>query len=384
VNRIVRSFLLNGSLLTASGLLACGVGEVAVRLVAPQQLIVRRPDIYAAVDTLGWLRKGGLATTINSGEGEVTLATDARGMRIAPATTRDTAARRVLVIGDSFMEALQVEHASSTAGLLEAALRRDLADPTLETWNAGVGGWSPEQYRLRAQALMRETHFDAVVVAVYLGNDILQWRTAAYPPRAPAEVHALRWPRRLAAREFVDAWLYPVNDFLEERSQLFVLVKNRLETLRMRLGLSAAYFPPDFDTGVASDARWDNTATVLEELAASARDAGLEPVFALIPAPFQIDPAVMLQYARGFGLDTARIDADQPNRLLGAAMAARGLQTIDVLPAFRDAHRAGASLYGTVDQHFTAAGHALFTEQILPSVLERLRPTTDARRATKR
>lgn len=372
MNRLFRSLLLNGILVTLSGLFACGLGEVAVRVVVPQQLIVRRADIYQAVDSLGWLHRPNIVTTINSGEGTVTLATDSRSLRIAPGTPRVPDARKVLVIGDSFMEAVQVEHDSSTAGLLQAALRTTLADPTLETWNAGVGGWSPEQYRLRAGALLSTTQFSAVLVAVYLGNDIMQWRTPAYRPRTPTDLHTLRLPRAFSASEFVDALLYPVNDFFEERSQLFVLVKNRLETLRMRLGLTAAYFPPDFNKSVAGDGRWDNTATILEEIAGAARKRGVEPVFVLLPAPYQTDPALMMQYARGFQLDTASIDAEQPNRLLAAAMTARGLRTLDVLPAFREAKRAGTQLYGTVDQHFSAAGHALLTAQVLPLITDEI------------
>ncbi len=384
MNRLFRTLLLNGLLVGLSGLFACGLGEVAVRIAVPQQLIIRRADIYQAADTLGWLHQPNIVTTINTGEGEVTLATDPRALRIAPGTTRVPDARKVLILGDSFMEAIQVEHDSSTAGLLQAALRTTLADPTLETWNAGVGGWNPEQYRLRAEALVRETQFSAALVAVYLGNDIMQWRTPAYRPRTPTELHSLRFPRQLSAREFVDALLYPVNDFLEERSHLFVLLKSRLETLRMRLGLTAAYFPPDFNKSVAEDGRWDNTATILEEIAVAARKTGVEPIFVLLPAPYQIDPALMMQYARGFGLDTASIDAEQPNRLLAAAMTARGLRNIDVLPAFREAQRAGTHLYGTVDQHFTAAGHALLTAQVLPLIAEQLSPRSASRPATKR
>lgn len=384
MNRLFRTLLLNGLLVGVSGLFACGLGEVAVRVAVPQQLIIRRADVYRAVDTLGWLHQPNIVTTINSGEREVTLATDPRSLRIAPGTTRAADARKVLILGDSFMEAIQVEHDSSTAGLLEAALRSSLADPALETWNAGVGGWSPEQYRLRAEALLRDTRFNAVLVAVYLGNDIMQWRTPAYKPRTPTDLHTLRFPRQLSAREFVDALAYPVNDFLEERSHLFVLVKSRLETLRMRLGLTAAYFPPDFNKSVAADGRWANTATILEEIAVAARKTGVEPLFVLLPAPYQIDPALMMQYARGFGLDTASIDAEQPNRLLAAEMTARGLRYIDVLPAFRQAQRTGTQLYGKVDQHFTAAGHALLTAQVLPLLTAQLSPTSASTPATKR
>ena len=44
------------------------------------------------------------------------------------------------------------------------------------------------------------------------------------PPRSPAPVHHLRVPRSLHAAEFIDALFYPFNDFMEQHSQLFMLL----------------------------------------------------------------------------------------------------------------------------------------------------------------
>src|SRR5207248_4215317 len=50
----LRAALVNIGLVGVSLALACGLGEMLVRIVAPQQLIVKRPDIWQPVDTLGW------------------------------------------------------------------------------------------------------------------------------------------------------------------------------------------------------------------------------------------------------------------------------------------------------------------------------------------
>jgi hypothetical protein len=59
-------------------------------------------------------------------------------------------------------------------------------------------------------------------VALYLGNDVVPARIDRYPARPPAEVHALRFPRRPTLGELRDAL---VIDFLEVRSCLFILIK---------------------------------------------------------------------------------------------------------------------------------------------------------------
>lgn len=62
-----------------TGLLAEGI----VRLVLPQALILRRPDVWYPVAGLGWDRSPNLDTTVNfGGAGPVRLITDNEGNRI--------------------------------------------------------------------------------------------------------------------------------------------------------------------------------------------------------------------------------------------------------------------------------------------------------------
>src|SRR5256714_14878773 len=88
--------------------LACGLAELLVRLAAPQQLIVKRPDIWQPVDTLGWNHRPNVSTTINTGERTIHLYTDRDGFRVGRAG-RVEAKRRILLLGDSFMEARSEE-----------------------------------------------------------------------------------------------------------------------------------------------------------------------------------------------------------------------------------------------------------------------------------
>jgi hypothetical protein len=105
------------ALVLVSLVLACLAAEVLVRIVEPQQLIVDRPDIWQPRDTVGWEHRPNVQTTVNTGEGFVHFRTDAEGFRIGRAG-RVEGDRQVLLIGDSFMEALQVEYEQSLAGLM--------------------------------------------------------------------------------------------------------------------------------------------------------------------------------------------------------------------------------------------------------------------------
>lgn len=346
---------------------ALGLGEGGVRLVAPQQLVLKRPDVWQPVDSLGWVNRPNLQTTINTGERTVRVFTDRDGFRVGHAG-RVEGKKRILLLGDSFMEALQVEYEQSLAGVLEARLQERLHE-SVGVRNTGVGGWDPPQYLIQARRTLPGERFDLVLVAVYLGNDIVPDRIERYAPRAPVEVHRLRLPRRLSGQEFIDAVFYPVNDFLEVHSQLFVFFKTRLNVLRTRLGLTAEEFPVGLLRREAGSPRWSVTAQILSDIRDVARTRGVPTMFVLIPAPYQVDSAEFHRALKGFRLDSAAVDLDQPNRLLGAAMHAHHLDVLDVLPAFREVQRAGnRRLYGHVDLHLSPAGHELLARLVEPLV----------------
>jgi hypothetical protein len=205
----IRRALVNMGLVAGSLLVALLLAEVAIRLIAPQQLILVRPDVWQPVDTVGWRFRPNLDTKVNWGERTVRLYTDQDGFRVGRAGRANAPpSRRVLLLGDSFMAALQVGYEQSLAGLLES-------DMHIAVRNAGQAGWDPPQYYLGArEALARDT-FGLVVVSVYLGNDVVTSRPERIPPRVPVEIHHLRVPHSLAKAEVVDALVRPVNDYLE-------------------------------------------------------------------------------------------------------------------------------------------------------------------------
>ncbi len=103
-------------------------------------------------------------------------------------------------------------------------------------------------------------------------------------------------------------------------------------------------------------------------------------LFFLIPAPYQADTAAFRRALRGFKVDPAAVDLDQPNRLLAQAMHAYGLDVLDVLADFRQAEASGSRLYGSVDLHLSPEGHDLLERLVEPGVVARLsRPTRGVR-----
>lgn len=346
-------------LFSLSIVVALGAGEIVVRLVAPQQLIVIRPDIWQSVDSLGWRHTPDLDTEINTGERTVSFVTDREGFRVRP-EGRVEATDSILLFGDSFMVALQVEYEQSLAGLMEDSLSGPDGQ-TVAVRNSGVGSWGPTQYLIFGRRRLADYRYGLCVVALFAGNDIVRERTEYVPMVERGGPPRFRIPLSLSPRAWIENVARPINDALESNSHLFVFLKNRLEPLRIRLGLSAAYIPQGILKARADGPEWAVTADVLADLADAADSANVPILFVLIPAEYQVDLELFASHAAAFGVDETSVDLDQPNERLRGEMEERGLHVIDALPAFRDAMRNDVVLYGSVDSHLSPAGHrALF------------------------
>jgi hypothetical protein len=270
------------------------------------------------------------------------------------------------------MEALQVEYEESFPALLEARLSRALGAATVVR-NAGVGGWRPEQYLLRAGTLVQQEQFDLVLTAVYLGNDIVSRRYGYFPPRPHAIRYGFRRPTSFTRAELISSFLRPVNDFLEVRSHLYIFFRTRSHSVRMRLGLAPINFPPAFLRARKAAPDWSVTAEIIVAIDRMASDSGSRGIVVLIPAPFQVDSTSFMQYVQGFGLDPELIDLNQPNDRLGTELRAQGLYVVDPLAELRAAHSRGERLFGSVDQHFTPAGHRILADLVAPVAADLMR-----------
>ncbi len=357
----LRPALAKVSTLAAGLLLAALMLEGGVRAMAPQQLIELRPDIWVPdYEGLGWRQRDGLDTTVNTGERTVRLRTGNHGHRIS-GSPRDEPALRVLALGDSFTVGLQVEYDELFTARLERRLTERMGK-TVEMVNTGVGGWGPSHYYLEAERELASGRFDAVLLGLFAGNDIEERRVDSFPPKQASVVHSFHWPQPWSRRGLVEAVAYPANDLLERRSHAFVLARAVAWRQLMRLGLSARALPPSILATEATSQRWGITADLVAAMVDHARLTEVPVVVCLIPGAYQVDPSLALAYASAIGVDPGLIDAEQPSRLLGAALAARGIALVDLLGPMR---KTGAGpLFGSVDTHLSPAGHGVVADAL--------------------
>lgn len=349
--------------------------EVLVRIVDPQRLVQRPSDIYMAIDDgIGYRLRGNIDTMLNIAEGEARLITDEYGHRVGEARSENPA-YRILALGDSFLEALHVNYEDTITARLERSVSASLAKSVRIT-NTGVAGYDPNHYLKVARRELARQDYDLIIVFVYVANDVITTPIDVFPPREPTLRHHLRLPRAFSKVEIKAGILYPINDFLAETSQLYVLAKHSGDLFLARLGLTTAYFPDVVQTSSKNAPKWAVTANRLAEIAALRGALGHPPrvMYVLLPATFQVDEEELDWYIRAFRVDRDTVDLTQPSEILVRELGARGLTVFDALPALRDAHRRGVGrLYGRTHKHFEVHGHAVVAEYLRRFVLRYLR-----------
>jgi hypothetical protein len=212
--------------------------------------------------------------------------------------------------------------------------------------------------------------FDAVLVTIYAGNDVVGRRYTARELRAEIEAS----PVEPTAQQRTQFQLYALNNFLEVRSHAFKFLRDRGRFMMTRVGMGAYNFPSVILTRTADKHDWALTAGILRDIADLAAEHGAPTVFALLPGVYQVDREVAQPYMDAFGIEEHEVDLDQPARLLGRAMAAEGLELVDVSPEMlRLAEEEGLAMFGEVDTHFNAEGHRVAAELLVGPLGQALR-----------
>lgn len=323
---------------------------------------------------------------------------------------------RILVLGDSYVEALQMPLAASFPQQLTAQLNDWGA--TVEVINAGVSGWGTDQQFLWLREEGRKYEPDLILLAVFPGNDFMNnhmpleftnfgsvrkpWFTLQngklvvnnYPFNPDEARQASRQFREALGQSTEDAEeaadesspppLTAVGEWLKAHSALYRYLEPRLRVatpqvamMLVRWGLlttgqesSDAAQGPDYipvTYGVYQQpptAEWEAAFAVTGALFTAvhdlAREQGAAVAAVLITAPEQVDDArwtrTLTQYP---AMQQSLWSLAQPTQKAAELLAAAGIPVLDLLPDFRTTAADGVELHFPDDGHWTAAGHAL-------------------------
>lgn len=347
-------------------------GELMIRAFAPQQLVIRYEDIWMLDPELEWKHRPNVKQEVNTGERTALYISNRLGQRVpSEGYGEDYGAfeARVLVIGDSFLEALAVDYGDSIPGLLHHDFRKKF-NRNVYFANTAVAGYDPKNYYLVARRELGLRNYQLGLVFVYLENDILTSFRRKMRPRNRGDLE-FRMPTQLSKQQIIDRILLPFNEKMETVSHLYVFLRFQFRVILGRFGLGNAIFEPLWLKSDVASPRWAATSTMLKKVEDQFRNHSTPLVFILLPASFQVYPDVFMDYIQIFDIDESQVDLEQPNRLLTEHMKTEQIESpiVDLLKLLRtQSTKTSEVLYGRVDRHLSPRGHQVVADSLVPII----------------
>jgi hypothetical protein len=298
---------------------------------------------------------------------------------------------RILVLGDSFVEAMHVPLASTFPRLLERQLDARRTAPRVEVISAGVSGYGTASELLYFEREGKRYQPDVVLLAFYPGNDVMNnshiledTLKPVYGPDGTLQKVMGDAPRQretgwrgLLARSA--AYHYFRQLLLLRHPQLAhtliahgLLRREALRTKPQRDGIPVDYgvyataVPPEWQDA------WNRTEWLLVQLQHVVDANGARLAVAVISSRDQVYPQwweeVVAQHPpmRGRGWDL-----DAPQRRVETWCAEHGVPCVALSPLLRAAAtRSAEPLHFHHDGHWSAAGHRL-AASVLADFLQR-------------
>ncbi len=391
----MRRLIVNLSLVAISSLLGLLLAEGAVRLAAPIYTppvdYVETATFYKKDDLLGWKLIPGAQGERIGKEFRATTDVNSLGMRDQEyAIAKPPGVRRIVVLGDSFVEGWQLPLEKNFTKLLEKQFNQS-GSTRYQVLNMGVSGYNLAQYYLKLANDVEQYQPDMVIMVVYLGNDIIDTvpglgferhdkptytlnngQLVLHPPDPKGICEGCQKPSGLL-------------QWVREHSALFQLVKRSTmvrwalvalgqgellhmsDAIKQTAQLRTQYSPEMEDAFAVSE-------LLLKQSDTLAKSWGVPLLVVLAPDRDQLNDASFSRYLAAYpALQAYEFEIDKPQRLLLGYCEENGIQCFDLSPALREAVAKGVKPYYTYyDVHWNEEGHRIASGALYPLIVDRL------------
>jgi lysophospholipase L1-like esterase len=275
---------------------------------------------------------------------------------------------RVLVLGDSFTEALQVDLADSPTQVAEACLTDHLGLP-VEVINGGLSANGTGQRYLYYQNYGRRFEADLVLFAHYPSNDL--WDNGGTLGEFPA-LRGIYSFSLDADGNLLTHYTQPSRDLIDYLAdslhlRTFAVLRairfNRQQQEQTRKQFfDAALYSPDFPANLSGV--WATEQKLLRELAATVEADGSRFGMVVIPNWRVVEPEGLDNLPPD--IDPANIDLDRLHQVIDKDAQTAGIPLLDLKPLVRAYYEQpnAEPLYWEKDGHFNRAGYHLMGEAI--------------------
>jgi lysophospholipase L1-like esterase len=327
---------------------------------------------------LGWVQRTGLTMVRRNEAGtRVAVAGDPMGIR-RPTTAYRRDARNILAVGDSFTAGTQVPFEDTWSWRLQELLKQSGLE--FQVVNAGVDGYDLSQsYRLarRLWSTFRPRH---VVLALYVGNDLVDYERES-DARPPWEGSGpLVWAREHSYLYHLARGVFRRHDrppaALPEESPGVVRSVPGFERLGpvQQLALRRQFASPELlpvlkgtEEGLRSLRASERLVAAMKDLA---REHGAGFTLVLVPTKQQAIPEQREEWMALHQLTEAQaLSAQRRLREWANGIGTVVVDPLDLMAAAPDPRR----LYWVANMHMTPAGHELLARALAPVLARQLR-----------
>jgi len=385
----------------AGGLIALLLLELGARLL-PTPYPPETGKFFTCHNRLGWIGAPHFQGVLDDAGIYQELAFNAQGMHdTGHALEKPPGTFRILMLGDSFVQALQVGEAETAHQLLENRLNRAAqpgGSPAVEVISAGVVNWGTNQQLLYYREEGQRFRPDLVLLLLYLGNDLqdnlpgngltvqgvncyapyfalcdgrLAPTPLAYAPGLP--------PAQTACSAF-RRWLAHGAGRLYHYSRLYRQLDPLLAGRRPRQQFGRAYDSPysalylPNDEAVLEQA-WQITQATLAQLRQEVEASGAHLAVGLISPDIIIRLALLSPAEQERFLSDnpvfAQAQIDRPNRRLAHFLDRQGIPFLDLMPPMVEHQAANPTpLYFLGEGHWTAEGNRVAAEALAGWLVE--------------
>jgi hypothetical protein len=242
---------------------------------------------------------------------------------------------RILVLGDSFMEANQVAFEDSFASLLEKNLR-SRTSRDIEVINASVSGWGTDDELTYLTRYGFQFEPDIVMVGMTLHNDVRDNLAEEFHSFDGSELYEkpigyianLDWTL-LQAKEFLASHVHLYQVFLQVYKGGWV--KSEASGLNDHL---LGLVRDDRDQRISRG--WGMTQQLFQKMKAKNEEMGAQTVVFLIPLWIQVSERKLVEFLKAHQTSKDQIALNRPQKEIKRIGAQEGILIIDLLEAFSD------------------------------------------------
>ena len=278
---------------------------------------------------------------------------------------------RILLLGDSFMEAYQVSFEKSFPSLLENLLTHTSGIP-VEVVNASVSGWGTDDELVYLMKYGLRFKPDLILIAMTLHNDVVDNLVEKYHVFLNGELIE-RPIREMPWNEFLEL---EIKTYLATHSHLYQVFLHYSRSSQVQAGASLLdahvaelIHIPQGDTVKKG---WDMTDRLLGKMKIAAERIGAKTAIVLLPLRIQTADTTFNEFLTRHKLAMEEAYLHQPQTIMEEIGTRHLIEIIDLLPGFQKwTSEAGQPLYLEKDGHWNEYGHSLAAKVVSEELLHR-------------